>query len=52
MEVENQEEETKSFLIEPRPGIGRWASAIRLIDPSTLKTTSLIQLQQNEAAFK
>jgi splicing factor 3B subunit 3 len=38
--------------VDPRPGIGRWASCIRLLDVSDLenvKTTDLIELEENEA---
>jgi len=54
MEVDENEEpkeETTKFLVEPRPGNGRWASALRIVDPISLKTDQIIQLTDNEAAF-
>lgn len=38
--------------VDPRPGIGRWASCIRLLDVHDLenvKTTDLVELEDNEA---
>jgi splicing factor 3B subunit 3 len=64
-ENENLVQETKSDLKEasldggpsdafvgvPHAGIGRWASCIRVIEPSQLESTFLLELPENEAAF-
>lgn len=35
----------------PRPGPGRWASCVRLLDVTQQKTLDLVELTNNEAAF-
>ena len=34
----------------PRGAVGQWASCLRIIDPATLSTISLVELEFNEAA--
>ena len=36
----------------PKAGPGMWASCIRLMNPTEGKTLQLIELEQNEAAFR
>ena len=36
----------------PKAGAGMWASCIRLMHPTEGKTLQLIELEQNEAAFR
>ena len=36
----------------PKAGPGMWASCIRLMHPTEGKTLQLIELEQNEAAFR
>lgn len=36
----------------PRAEPGKWASCIRIVDPRTMQTTDLIDLDENEAAFR
>ncbi|XP_054165050.1 splicing factor 3B subunit 3-like isoform X2 [Oppia nitens] len=35
----------------PKPGLGHWASIIRILDPISGQTLHKIELEQNEAAF-
>lgn len=36
----------------PKAGAGQWASLVRLINPIQGTTLDLVQLEQNEAAFR
>lgn len=36
----------------PKAGSGQWASLVRLINPIQGNTLDLVQLEQNEAAFR
>jgi len=49
-----QEEEPSAYqeyFVDPRPGKGKWASAIRVLDIVENKTLELIELQLNESAI-
>ena len=51
-----EEEESEGMLMEsvvgvPRGGAGKWASCVRVIDPSTRQTLSVVELSENEAAI-
>ncbi len=35
----------------PKPGVGNWASCIRLLDIHTKETLDIVELDNNEAAF-
>ena len=35
----------------PRGAVGQWASCVRIVDPRTLETTSVLELDDNEAAL-
>ena len=36
----------------PKPGLGMWASAIRVVDPAQGTTMDQVLLEQNIAAFR
>lgn len=36
----------------PKAGAGQWASLVRLVNPIQGTTLDLVQLEQNEAAFR
>jgi len=36
----------------PKAGAGMWASCVRLMHPTEGKTLQLVELEQNEAAFR
>ena len=52
-EEEEEEEEgpQDSFIGVPQAGAGKWASCIRIIEPSQLESTFLLELPEHEAAF-
>ena len=55
-EVPDEDEAEEGVLMEsvvgvPRGGMGKWASCVRLVDPATKATLSLLELPDNEAAL-
>lgn len=56
-QMENGEDEDDSDPLSdeqygyPKSESGRWVSCIRVLDPRTMQTTCLLELQDNEAAF-
>lgn len=48
---EEKETAQEAFVGAPQAGEGKWASCIRILDPVTLETTFLLELEDNEAAF-
>jgi len=49
---QREQDAQEAFLGLPRAGPGRWASCIRVLDPSTGDTLALHELDDNEAAFR
>ena len=55
-EVPDEDEAEEGVLMEsvvgvPRGGMGKWASCVRLVDPASKATLSLLELPDNEAAL-
>ena len=51
---EDEEEDSgpsEAFVGSPQAGFGKWASCIRIVDPVQGETVSLLELEDNEAAF-
>lgn len=57
MKMDGEQEENKEDLLPdeqfgyPKAEAKKWVSCIRILDPKTTETTSLLALQENEAAF-
>jgi len=50
METEDESEMPESIFGVPRPGSGKWASCLRILDPTKSRTLDLLELGNNETA--
>jgi len=48
---EKQDGPSEAFIGSPQAGVSKWASCIRIVDPVQGETLSLLELEDNEAAF-
>merc|ERR1711871_1783378 len=42
---------SEAFVGAPEAGVNKWASCIRIVDPTEGQTLSLLELEDNESAF-